>query len=81
MEGKLDQTLTDHTPPHLAPEDLAHGLSELQRNLDHRKDNLMNENPSGNPTDATRIPASLQRKAKEPAKMVQFRIRFPGGKN
>jgi len=32
------------------------------------------ENANDNPSDAMRIPASLQRKTKEPAKMVTFRI-------
>jgi len=34
----------------------------------------MNENANDNPSEALRIPASLLRKAKEPAKMVTFRL-------
>lgn len=34
----------------------------------------MQEKTNDNPSDAMKIPASLRRKAKEPAKMVTFRI-------
>ena len=42
--------------------------------INPRKDIPMNDNANDNPSDAMRIPASLQRRKKQPAKMVGLRI-------